>query len=50
MSSTPNWEHLLKPIYCSICGEDISIDNCDCQDDMSDVVEDSFDDFEVDEI
>lgn len=50
MSSTPNWEHLFSPAYCTICGQDISIQNCDCQDDLSEIVEDCFDDREVDEI
>jgi len=44
-----NWEHLFKPIYCSICGKDISIQKCDCIDDMLEITEDDYGDDKYEE-
>lgn len=54
MSTTPdNWERLLSPVYCSNCGEDISVDRCNCikeyelESDIDECVEDVYRDIEL---
>jgi len=47
MSSSPDWEKLFnKRAYCSVCGEDVTIQSCDCLEyDVLDG-EDTFDDID----
>jgi predicted nucleic acid-binding Zn ribbon protein len=49
MSTSPNWENLFKPVYCSVCGQDVSVDKCDCVDDLSEIVEDDYGDDKYEE-